>query len=55
MNIENEKEPEVNKNKNRNIYFCVAYSCYFSKFIHKAIERQKNIYSISAESKNVLP
>ena len=25
MNIENEKEPEFNQKKNRNVYFCVAY------------------------------
>ena len=26
LDIENEKEPDVNKKKNRNVYFCVAYS-----------------------------
>ena len=26
LEIENEKEPDVNKKKNRNVYFCVAYS-----------------------------
>ena len=29
MDIENKKEPDVNKNKNRNVYFCVSYSHYF--------------------------
>ena len=28
-NIDMEKEPEINKKKNRNVYFCVAYSRYF--------------------------
>ena len=27
--VDMEKEPDVNKKKNRNVYFCVAYSRYF--------------------------
>ena len=41
--IENEKEPEVNKKKNRNIYFCVPYPRYFFTSIHRVINIQKNI------------
>ena len=26
MNLDKEKYPEVNKNKNRNVYLCVSYS-----------------------------
>ena len=29
MDIDNEKEPDVNKKININFYFCVAYSRYF--------------------------
>ena len=32
LETENEKEPDVNKKKNRNVYFCVAYSR-FSKLL----------------------
>ena len=31
---ENEKESDVNKKKNRNVYFCVTYSRYFSTSVH---------------------
>ena len=42
-----EKEPEVNKNKNRNIYFYVAYSPYFSTSIHRLINRLKIYFNLS--------
>ena len=29
LDIENEKEPDINKKKNRKVYFCVDYSRYF--------------------------
>ena len=43
MDIKNEKEPEVNKKKNRNVYFCVAHSRYFSTSIHRVIDKLKKI------------
>ena len=36
-----EKEPEFNKNKNINVYFCVAYSRYFSTSIHRVNKKIK--------------
>ena len=44
---ENEKEPDVNKKKNRNVYFCVAYSQYFSTSIHRVINGLKNTFNLS--------
>ena len=44
---ENEKEPDVNKKKNRNVYFCVSYSRFFSTFIHRVINRLKNMFNLS--------
>ena len=41
LEIENEKEPDVNKNINRNFYFCVAYSRYISTSIHRVINELK--------------
>ena len=46
MDIENEKEPEFNKMKNRNVYFFIAHSRYFSAYIHRVIDKLK-IYLIS--------
>ena len=42
-----EKEPEFSKKKNRNVYFCVAYSRYFSTSIHRVINRLKNSFNLS--------
>ena len=42
-----EKEPDVNKKKNRNVYFFVAYSRYFSTFIHRVINRLKIYFNLS--------
>ena len=42
-----ESEPDVSKNKNRNVYFCVAYSCYFSTSIHRVINRIKKAFNLS--------
>ena len=47
LDIENEKEPDVNKKKNRNVYFCVAYSRYFSTCIHRVINGLKKIFNLS--------
>ena len=46
MDIENEKEPDVNRNKNRNVYLCIAYSRYFSTSIHRVTNKLKtfNLY-----------
>ena len=37
LDIENEKEPDINKKENINFYFCVAYSRCFSAYIHRVI------------------
>ena len=47
LEIENEKEPDVNKKKNRNVYFCVAYSRYFSTAIHRVIDRLKKSFNLT--------
>ena len=47
MNIENKKEPDVKKKKNRNIYFCVAYSRYFYTSTHRAINKLKQYFNLS--------
>ena len=39
---EKKKERDVNVKKNRNVYFCVALSHYFSTAIHRVIERLKS-------------
>ena len=41
--VDMEKEQDARKNKNRNVYFCVAYSRYFSASIHRVINRLKII------------
>ena len=54
LDIENEKEPDVNKKKNRNFYFCVAYSRYFSTYIHRVINKLKvfNLYWLRVRMSN---
>ena len=47
MDIENEKEPDVNKKKNKDVYFCVAYSRYFSTSIHRVINGPKKTFNLS--------
>ena len=42
LDIEN-KKTVVNKKKNRNVYFCVAYSHIFTTSIHRVINRLRNI------------
>ena len=42
-----EKEPDVSKKKNRNDYFCVAYSRYFSTSPHRVINRLKESFNLS--------
>ena len=41
--IDIEKEPDARKKKKRNVYFCVAYSRYFSTSIHRVINRLKSL------------
>ena len=45
--IEKEKELDVSVRKNRNVYFCVAYSRYFSTEIHKVIDRLKSSFNLT--------
>ena len=45
--VENKKERDVIKKKNRNVYFCVAYSRYFSTSIHRLIDRLKNSFNLT--------
>ena len=47
MDIENDKEPDVNKKKNRNVYFFVAYSRYFSTSIHRVVNELKKTFNLS--------
>ena len=44
---EKKKEPDVNKNKNINVYFCVAYSRYFYTSIHRVINRLWKPFNLS--------
>ena len=45
--VDIEKELDVSKNKNINVYFCVAYSHYFSTYIHRVINRLKKYFNLS--------
>ena len=45
--VDMENEQEVSKKKNRNFYFCVAYSRYFSTSIHRGINRLKYFFNLS--------
>ena len=45
--VEIEKEQGVSEKKNRNVYFCVAYSRYFSTSIHKVIHRLEKSFDIT--------
>ena len=45
--VEKEKERDVSVKKNRNFYFCVAYSHYFSTAIHRVIDRLKNLFNLA--------
>ena len=46
LDIENEKEPDIYKKKNRNVYFCAAYSSYYSTSIHRVINRRIKYFNI---------
>ena len=45
--LEKEKERDVSVKKNRNVYFSVAYSRYFSTAIHRVIDRIKNSFNLT--------
>ena len=39
--LDKENDLDFNKIKNRNVYLCVAYSRYFSTYIHRLINKPK--------------
>ena len=45
--VDIEKDPDVNKKKNRNFYFCVAYSRYFSTSNHMMINKLNKYFNLS--------
>ena len=45
--LEKKKVQDVSVKKNRNIYFCVAYSRYFSTEIHRVIDRLKKSFNLT--------
>ena len=45
--LEKNKERDVSVKKNRNVYFCVAYSRYFSTEIHRLINRLKKLFNLT--------
>ena len=45
--VEKNKEQDVSVKKNRNVYFCVAYSRYFSTAIPRVIDRLKNSFNLT--------
>ena len=47
VKVDMEKEQEVSKKENINVYFCVAYSRYFSTSMHRVINRLKKSFNLS--------
>ena len=45
--VDMEKEQEVSKKENINVYFCVAYSRYFSTSFHRVINRLEKSFNLS--------
>ena len=45
--VEKNKERDVSVKKNINVYFCVAYSRYFSTAIHRVIDRLKKSFNLT--------
>ena len=45
--LEKNKERDVKVKKNRNVYFSVAYSWYFSTEIHRVIDRLKKSFNLT--------
>ena len=47
VKVDMEKEQEVSKKENINVYFCVAYSRYFSTSIHMVINKLRKSFNLS--------
>ena len=45
--VDKNKERDVSVKKNRNVYFCVAYSRDFSSAIHRVIDRLKRSFNLT--------
>ena len=45
--VEKNKEQKVSVKKNRNVYFCVAYSHYFSAAINRVIDRLTKSFNLT--------
>ena len=45
--VDKNKERDVSVKKNRNVYFCAAYSHYFSMAIHRVIDRLKKSFNLT--------
>ena len=45
--VDKNKERDVSVKENRNVYFCVAYSRYFSTAIHRVINRLKKSFNLT--------
>ena len=45
--LEKNKERDVIVKKNRNVYFCVAFSRYFSTAVHRVIDRLKMSFNLT--------
>ena len=45
--VEKNKERDISVKKNRNVYFCVAYSRYFSTAIHRVVNRLKKSFNLT--------
>ena len=45
--MERNKKQDVSVKKNRNVYFCIAYSRYFSTAIHRVINRLKKSFILT--------
>ena len=45
--VDKEKERDVSVKKNRTVYFCVAYSRYFSTSSHRVIDRLKKSFNLT--------
>ena len=45
--LEKNKEQDVSIKENINVYFCVAYTRYFSTAIHRVIDRLKKSFNLT--------
>ena len=55
--LDKENDPDVNKKRNRNVYFCILYSHYFSTSIQRVINSKKtfNLYWIRVKMSYHIP